>query len=135
MSLLKQNHEFVFKRVLSDQIPSERVTKYQDAKLFSEVPTFTKLQMLRSFFPGGLLYKASFAELNSRIVDKYGDIFLLPGMFGKPQIAFIYDPLDIETLCRTEGIWPNRRGLETLEYYRKTVRPDIYEEVGGLFNE
>jgi hypothetical protein len=36
---------------------------------------------------------------------------------------------------RNEGIWPNRRELEILRYYRKKLRPEIYEEVGGLLVE
>jgi hypothetical protein len=36
---------------------------------------------------------------------------------------------------RNEGAWPYRRGLEILQYYRKKLRPEIYEEVGGLLVE
>lgn len=31
-----------------------------------------------------------------------------------------------------EGVWPERIALDTLVYYRKTKRPDIYAEYAGL---
>ena len=138
LSLFQHNKQLLLKRVFSAQpgvLVAEKLTKYEDAKPVSQIPTLTKLQIMRAFMPGGFLHNASFADLNTRINKKYGNIFLMPGMFGKEDIALIFDPVDFETLLRTEGIWPNRRSLETLEYYRLKVRPDIYGEVGGLFNE
>lgn len=137
-NFLQHNKQLILKRALSAQPAAsiaEKLTKYENAKPVSQIPTMSTLQLIRAFMPGGLLHKASFADLNSRLYKEYGNIFLMPGMFGKEDIALIFDPVDFETLLRTEGIWPNRRILETLEYYRLKIRPDIYGEVGGLFNE
>lgn len=48
---------------------------------------------------------------------------------------FLYQPNDFEQIFRTEGVWPVRRGLNTFDYYRKQIRPDIFAETGGLINE
>lgn len=124
------------KRTFSVQAAAiEKPIKYEDAKPFSQVPTLSKLQLGRSFLPGGRYYKAPFSDLVSLMNKEFGNIFLMPGMFGKDPVLLIFDPVDFETLLRNEGIWPNRKNSETLEYYRLKVRPDIYGEVGGLFNE
>jgi len=36
---------------------------------------------------------------------------------------------------RTEGIWPERRVLDSFVYYRKNVRPDVFKGMGGLLTE
>lgn len=59
----------------------------------------------------------------------------MPGILGREPILLSFDPNDIETTFRNEGQWPERRGLEGLNYYRKTIRPEIYTEYGGLFAE
>lgn len=65
---------------------------------------------------------------------QYGEIYKLPGMFGKPDTTVVFDPKDFEAIYRTEGVWPVRPSLETVSYYRKKIRPDIYS-TGGLANE
>lgn len=42
---------------------------------------------------------------------------------------------DAEKVFRFAGQQPFRRGFETLAYYRKKVRPDIYAEYGSLATE
>jgi cytochrome P450 family 12 len=42
---------------------------------------------------------------------------------------------DTEKVFRNEGHYPHRRALETLQYYRRQIRPDIYSEFGGLVTE
>lgn len=63
--------------------------------------------------------------------QQYGEIFKMIGMFGKPDNVLVFDPKDFETIYRTEGVWPVRRGLDTVEHYRRKVRPDIFGG-GGL---
>ena len=74
-------------------------------------------------------------DMHKQFYADFGKIVQFPGMFGRKDIVMSFDPHDIEKVFRTEGIWPNRRELETLSYYRKQIRPDIYGEVGGLFTE
>lgn len=67
--------------------------------------------------------------------DEFGDIIVIPAMFGKPQFTTIFNITDIEKLFRFEGQFPYRRSLETLTHYRKNIRPDIYHESGDLISE
>ncbi|KAJ6642847.1 putative cytochrome P450 12b2, mitochondrial, partial [Pseudolycoriella hygida] len=59
----------------------------------------------------------------------------MPGMFGKPDIALTFDPKDMETIFRNDGQWPVRRSIETFQYYRTKVRPDIFKKGAGLVND
>lgn len=74
-------------------------------------------------------------DLCSVLHSQYGDIVRLPGLFGKQESVFTFRPEMMEKIFRTEGIYPERRGLETFIYYRKKVRPDIFGGLGGLLTE
>lgn len=65
----------------------------------------------------------------------YGDIVRIPGFLGRSDTILTYDPAMVEKVFRTEGPFPVRRGLETFNYYRKKVRPEIFGDVGGLLSE
>ena len=66
---------------------------------------------------------------------EYGDILSFPGLFGRKDMVFSFNPADFEMLFRTEGQWPARKGIDTFDYYRKKVRPDLFAHCGGLVNE
>lgn len=95
----------------------------------------SKLQMTRAFLPGGKYYKISMTDLMKKLYEDYGKIMLFPGIFGRDPAIMAFDPLDFQRVYRVEGVWPQRRNLETLAYYRKNYRQDIFKEIGGLFNE
>lgn len=59
----------------------------------------------------------------------------MPGTFGRRDIVFCFDPNDFEKVYRNEGMWPERRGLDSVAYYRKHVRPDVFKNVSGLVSE
>lgn len=65
----------------------------------------------------------------------YGEILRIPGFFGRGDTLITFNPKMFEKVFRTEGPYPNRRGLETFTYYRKKVRPEIFGETGGLISE
>lgn len=67
--------------------------------------------------------------------NAYGDIVRIPGFLGRGDTILTYDPAMVEKVFRTEGPLPVRRGLETFNYYRKKVRPEIFGDVGGLLSE
>jgi len=73
--------------------------------------------------------------MNRLMREMYGDIYCIPGMMGKPNAVFTYNPDDFEMTYRNEGVWPIRIGLESLNYYRKIHRPDVFKGVGGLASE
>lgn len=65
----------------------------------------------------------------------YGEIVRIPGFLGRGDTLITFNPKMFEKVFRTEGPYPNRRGLETFTYYRKKVRPEIFGETGGLISE
>lgn len=135
IKVLAQTPKLSIQRVFSVADPSKFEVEWANAKPYNEIPTLSKLQLMRAFLPGGKYYKLSLFDMHKKLHADFGKIVQFPGMFGKKEIVMSFDPHDIEKVFRTEGIWPNRRELETLSYYRKQVRPDIYGEVGGLFAE
>lgn len=73
--------------------------------------------------------------MNKVLLKEHGPILKYPGLFGKPDVIFLFDPRDMETLLRSEGQWPVRRGMEAFEYYRNKIRPDIFRKGSGLIND
>lgn len=66
---------------------------------------------------------------------EFGDITKLPAMLGQPEMVMTFSVDDAEKLFRFEGQFPIRRALDTLTYYRKKIRPDVYGEYGSLISE
>lgn len=66
---------------------------------------------------------------------EYGNITKIPGMLGRPEMVMTFGAEDAEKVFRFDGQYPYRRALETLTYYRKSLRPDIYGEYGSLVSE
>lgn len=84
------------------------------------------------FLITGKYHKCELIDLHRKIKEEFGPISKLPGMLGNKEILLVTDPTDFEMVFRTEGIWPNRRGIATFDHYRKEVRPDIFKNLGGL---
>lgn len=93
------------------------------------------LGLIRGFLPGGRFYNLKLNELNEVLREDFGTIAKLPGMFGKRSLVLTYNPESFEKVFRTEGIWPVRRGIDTFEYYRKEVRPEVFKGRGGLVSD
>lgn len=70
-----------------------------------------------------------------RMVDllrqKYGDVVKLEGIPGRRRCVFLFDPNHCEKVYRTEGPWPYRISMETMQLYREK-RKDIYKGEYGL---
>lgn len=109
--------------------------EYQNAKPFSEIPGPSFLGLIRGFLPGGRFYNLKVSELNEVLRKDFGPTVKLPGMFGKRSLVLTYNPANFETIFRTEGIWPVRRGNDTFEYYRKQLRPEVFKGRGGLLGD
>lgn len=73
--------------------------------------------------------------MHAALRDDYGDIVRIPGLLGRADTLITYKPCIFEKVFRTEGPFPERRGLETFIYYRKKVRPEIFGDTGGLLSE
>lgn len=74
-------------------------------------------------------------DFHQKLIGEYGEILKLPGILGNKEIIMVTDPNDFEIVFRTEGLWPHRRGIETFNYYRKNIRPDVFKNMGGLISE
>ncbi|KAH8407674.1 hypothetical protein KR222_010230, partial [Zaprionus bogoriensis] len=120
---------------LLDTSPPRADADWLQAKPYEEVPGPGTLRVLSYFLPGGKLYNMNLIQMNRRMREMYGDIYRFPGMMGKSDVIFTYNPVDFELTYRNEGLWPIRIGLESFTYYRKVQRPDIFGGIGGLVSE
>lgn len=74
-------------------------------------------------------------SISRAITAEFGQIAKLPALFGKPETVMTFNVEDVVKVFRTEGNFPVRLGMETLQHYRKNIRPDIYGEYGSLITE
>lgn len=74
-------------------------------------------------------------DFNKKLSDEYGGILRLPGILGNDPVIMVTDPKDFEFVLRNEGVWPIRRGIATFNHYRKNIRPDVFQNMGGLISE
>nr|QFU80944.1 cyp302a1 [Eotetranychus kankitus] len=65
-------------------------------------------------------------------LDKYGSL-VRESLFGSFSILHVFDPVDMGSVFRSEGKYPNRRTHRALLKYRHD-RPEIYSS-GGMFPE
>ncbi|XP_023160061.2 cytochrome P450 CYP12A2-like [Drosophila hydei] len=103
------------------------------AKPFQEMPSTSILKTMWNFLPGG---KYSGVDLNDitkdLLKDSGGNIIKIKGFLGKPPIVVTENPDDFETVFRHDGVWPNRKGFELLNYYRNVHRRDYFGFESGL---
>jgi cytochrome P450 family 12 len=62
----------------------------------------------------------------------FGKLCMFNAQFGQAATVMTFDPNDYELIFRLEGKWPYRRGLDSFEYFRKKVRPDLFPSGAGL---
>lgn len=111
------------------------VEKVKSVKAFEDIPGPSKASLIRGFLPGGEFYGKTIVDYFKLCRQKYGDIYRLPGVFGKRDLLLTFNPEDYETVFRNEGVWPMRRGLDLIEYHRKVRRANFFMESGGLVSE
>ena len=71
-------------------------------------------------------------DLMTAMQKDHGQIKKLSGFLGKRDMGFRFDPNDFELVFRTEGKYPVRRGLDTLENFRGTYKRYWFEKEAGL---
>lgn len=129
--------------------------EWVNAKDFKEIPGPSTYRMLRDQLPGGnnydsplwiclkclkyikILYLGHLYKTNLLVIEdyyrkRYGDIFRINGIMGKPDSVFTFNPADFETVYRTETVWPVRLGLESFAHYRINKRSEVFQGVDGL---
>ncbi|KFB35468.1 cytochrome P450 CYP12F2 [Anopheles sinensis] len=110
-------------------------SEWESAKPYSSIPGPNMWQLFRGFAKGGRYADVSLVEVHKRMREDYGTIFKMPGMMGRRDMVMSFNPEDFEKVFRTEGVWPMRRGLDSMTYYRQKVRPEVFGELGGLVTE
>lgn len=88
--------------------------------------------MAKLFRPGGSLDGLDFNSMIDELQKRYGNLCKLPGLFGKSDLVFVFEPKDMETIYRTEGQYPMRQGFDSMIYYRTHWRKDVYKNTIGL---
>ncbi|XP_037050618.1 probable cytochrome P450 12b2, mitochondrial [Bradysia coprophila] len=106
--------------------------EWNNAKPYSTLPGPSKFEILRYFLPGGRYYKLTMIDMMKALNNDYGSLMKLPGILGKPDMVVTFDPKYSVIIFRNEGQWPVRRGIDTIDYYRKKIRPDIFKKSAGL---
>ncbi|XP_029727599.1 probable cytochrome P450 12a4, mitochondrial [Aedes albopictus] len=112
-----------------------RDPEWDSALPYEKIPRMTLRQTLKNFAPGGRYHNASAPEIHRLCQQDFGDLVRFPGILGRKDTVMTFLPDDFEKVFRTEGPWPNRRGLATFVHYRKEVRPDVFKGLGGLVSE
>lgn len=93
------------------------------------------MKFLRDLLPFGKYYKKSFQDLAAGLQKEYGDLVKLPPALKDYDIIMVFNANDVETIFRTEGVWPARVEIETLTRYRREYRKDFYKDNAGLVIE
>ncbi|XP_061396029.1 probable cytochrome P450 12c1, mitochondrial [Musca vetustissima] len=113
---------------LDNSYTSTLAEEWQEAKPFSSIPGPSKFQMIRGFMRGGDFHDMPFTEFMQECRRRYGDIYLLPGMFGQNTNLITFNLNDYEKIFRTEGPYPSRPGNEIVFEYRLARKDGLYDE-------
>jgi cytochrome P450 family 12 len=105
---------------------------WDEAKPFKSIPRPKPVPIFGNiwrFLPKiGNFHGLDFVEIQKLIWDQHGDIAILEGLNGPPMVM-LFNPKYFETLHRNEGVWPIRRGLASLDYFRE-MRKYTYPRFG-----
>lgn len=116
-------------KLLSSQASEE----WEAAKPHESIPGIkNSFEMVRFFAPGGKYHNLPLNELVEGFKRDYGTIAKFPSFLGSRPMVMTFKPEDVEKVLRTEGKFPYRRVLDSIEYFRKKHRPDMYPAGAGL---
>lgn len=112
---------------------SSQTVDWENAKPFEEIPgPKNSFQFLKMMIPGGKYHKLPLDKLVSAFRDDYGTLTRFPGFLGLKPMMITFLAEDIETMHRQEGKFPQRRVLDSIAFFRKQHRPDMYPAGAGL---
>ncbi|ALC47670.1 Cyp12e1 [Drosophila busckii] len=103
----------------------------EQAKPYAEIPGPSRFELMRSFMPGGRFRNQPIERLFLGFNERYGNIFRMPSVAGK-DIVVTMNPQDYETVFRNEGQYPYRRSFETMDYFKRVHRREVFEGADGL---
>uniref|UniRef100_A0A6P4EVS9 Probable cytochrome P450 12c1, mitochondrial n=1 Tax=Drosophila rhopaloa TaxID=1041015 RepID=A0A6P4EVS9_DRORH len=108
-------------------------SEWESAKPFSEIPGPTRWQLFRGYQKGGQYHQLGMDEVARLYRKQFGDICLIPGLFGMPSTVFSFNAETFERVYRTEGQWPVRGGAEPVLHYRDNRNDGFFKDCVGLF--
>lgn len=111
---------------------SSSVNDIKSPRPFCEVPGPNLWDLFKYFRPGGILNGKPILDVQSEFLRRYGNICKIPGLLGKPDIVFVYEPGDMEQIFRSEGSYPMRHLFDYVAYHRNVWRKDFYAKTLGL---
>ncbi|KAK3914576.1 putative cytochrome P450 301a1, mitochondrial [Frankliniella fusca] len=120
---------------LAGEVPEDAAAA--QARPFSEVPGPKPLPVLGNlwrFFPGGDLANVPPYEVPDTLVRTYGPIVKLEGMMTATKL-FVADPNAAQQIFRTEGQWPIREGISSIDYYYRNYRKNLEFSLGTANGE
>nr|ARG41838.1 cytochrome P450 CYP12A18 [Bactrocera dorsalis] len=108
--------------------------EWQQARPFKEIHRVNPYTLFFKFLPGGRYYNLDATQMFKAMFAEHADIYIMPGMLGRPDIVMTQNPDDFEQIFRNEGAWPNRPSSLCLDYHRSELRADFYQNVEGLIS-
>lgn len=105
---------------------------FDSALDYKSIPRHNTLSFIRDFMPGGQFHDASFYDYALEMRKRLGDIYVIPGMFGKPDMVMVFNTKDFEIVYRNEGQWPQRQFFESIKHFREEVKKDFFSQTIGL---
>jgi hypothetical protein len=114
-------------------IEAKSSVDWDNAKPYKEIPgPKNAFEMLKLMGPGGKYQNLSLDKLTACFRRDYGSLARFPAFLGQKQMVMTFLPEDIETMHRQEGKFPNRRVLDSVAYFRKEHRPELYPAGAGI---
>ena len=71
-------------------------------------------------------------KVSRRLHEEYGDIVKVEGLLNRPDMVFVYDADEIERIFRQEERMPHRPKMPSLDYYKHTLRKDVFSGNPGV---
>lgn len=71
-------------------------------------------------------------KVSMRLYQKYGKIVKMEGLLGRPDMLFLFDPDEIESVFRREDWMPLRPSMPSLNYYKHKLRKEFFGDYAGV---
>nr|ADF87562.1 cytochrome P450 CYP12A6 [Drosophila wassermani] len=117
--------------VSEKDLSTSKPVGWDQARPYNEIPKVSLFNFILKLMPGGKYHKMQFPDILLDMRRQHGPLFRLPNLGTKENLV-LNDPHHFEQVFRTEGPWPERPGMQILQYYRKEARKDFYKGTQGI---